>query len=253
MFYTTNTFVPYNYALKEAEVVFLGVPFVSGSLSKPALYGPLIVRESIKLKEGFPEKKICDLGDLEVVPGSYKLTAERIKQTLEDARNENRNAFPVIIGGDHTITLAIAEALHPRTIVQLDAHADLRREYLGIEYMQQTWAYHASRIAKIIQVGVVAMNPEEKLNENIRQMSAADFISHTPPMEHPIHLTIDIDVLENMETGLPEGRMKPEEVLKILEKIKPASVDIVEIADDKLPSRTGFVAADFIKKILEMI
>jgi len=254
MFYTSNTFVPYNYPLKEAEVVFLGIPFVSGSLSKPALYGPLVVRESLKLVEGLPEKKICDVGDLEVVPGSYKLTAERIKQTIEDIKNENQNAFLLFIGGEHSITLPITEALKPKTIIQLDAHADLRQEYLGNKFMQQTWAFHASRFAKIIQIGVVAMNKEEeKERESTIQMSPENFISNTPALEKPVHLTIDIDVLKNVATGLPEGKLEVEEVLSILNKIKPDSLDIVEIADFKLPSVTGFIAAKLIKKVLEML
>ena len=141
MFHTSNSFVSYNYPLKEADVVFLGIPFASASISKPALYGPVMVRESLKVKEDFidginlfEKLKLCDLGDMEVVPGSYELTAERIKQTINDIMSESK-AFPIIIGGDHSITLAITEALKPKTIVQLDAHADLRKDYLGNKYM----------------------------------------------------------------------------------------------------------------------
>ena len=72
-------------------------------------------------------------------------------------------------------------------------------------------------------------------------------------MERPIHMTIDIDVLENVVTGYPEGRMKLEELLKIIEKIKPDSMDIVEIADDKLPSNTGFIAAEIIMNVLSRL
>ena len=53
MLYTSNTFVSYNYPLEEADVVFLGIPFASTSISKASIYGPLVVREALKVKEDF--------------------------------------------------------------------------------------------------------------------------------------------------------------------------------------------------------
>ena len=71
-------------------------------------------------------------------------------------------------------------------------------------------------------------------------------------LERPIHLTVDIDVFDPsyVETGLPEGRLKPEDVFAMLERIDCDSMDITEIADNSLPSKTGFLAADIIKLIL---
>ena len=260
MFYTSNTFVSYNHPLKGADVVFLGIPFASASVSKPAIYGPVMVRESMKLVEDFVDGvnlfeklKVCDLGDLEIVPGSYELTAKRIRETIQDILSENKNAFPIFIGGDHSITLAITEALKPKTIVQLDAHADLRKDYLGNKYMQQTWAYHAAKFSRIIQIGVQSWNKEEiEIKENIESLSINDFLKANIKLENPIHLTIDIDVFDPsyVETGLPEGSAKPGEILAVLEKINCDSLDIVEIADDKLPSKTGFLAAKLIKNVL---
>jgi len=260
MLYTTNSFTV-NYPIEEADVVFVGIPFVSGSLSRPALYGPVMVRESIKLKEDyvdgkniFEKLKICDIGDIEVVPGSFELTSERIKDTVQSIKQTNEKAFPIFIGGDHSITLPITEALKPKTIIQFDAHADLRSEYLGNKYMQQTWAFHASKFARIIQVGVNSLNREEyeysKQSENVKNVSIGELKGMK--FEGPVHLTIDIDVLDAsyVETGLPEGKMKLDELFDALKNIDCDSMDIVEIADDKLPSKTGFIAADIIKTIL---
>ncbi len=262
MFHTSNTFVSYNHPPKEADVVFLGIPFAGTSVSKPAMYGPVMVRESLKLVEDFvPDKavnlfeklKVCDLGDIEVVPGSYVLTAERIRQTIGDAKQENEDAFLIFIGGEHLVTLPVIEALKPKTIVHLDAHSDSRSEYLGNEYTHQTWAYHASKIAKIIQAGVTTWNREEKDNlekNGIEFYDTGDFLRKKIKLIPPVHLTIDIDVLAGAETGLPEGKMDMDTLMKILDKISCDSMDIVEIADDRLPSRTGFMAAQIIKKAL---
>lgn len=262
MFYASNTFVSYNHPPKEADVVFLGIPFAGTSVSRPAMYGPVMVRESLKLTEDFladkkinlfEKLKVCDLGDIEVVPGSYQLTAERIRQTIEDVKEENKNAFLILIGGEHLVTLPVIEALKPKTIVHLDAHSDSRSEYLGNEYMHQTWAWHAAKTAKIIQIGVTTWNREEIKNakkNNIEFFSADDFLKNKSKFIPPVHLTIDIDVLQGTETGLPEGKMDMDTLMKILDKISCDSMDIVEIADDRLPSRTGFMAAQIIKRVL---
>lgn len=260
MLYTSNTFVGYNYPLKEADSVFLGIPFASTSTSKPAIYGPVMVRESLKLTEDFvggknifEKLKVCDIGDLEIVPGSYELTAERIRQTIADIKNENSHAFIIFVGGEHLITLPVTEALKPKTIVHLDAHSDSRSEYLGNKYMHQTWAYHASKFAKIIQVGVTTWNREEAENakkNSIEFYKSDDFIKNKIKLEPPVHLTIDIDVLAGAETGLPEGRMSLDTSLQIMEKINCDSMDITEIADYSLPSKTGFMAAHIIKSVL---
>lgn len=257
MLYASNTFVSYNYPLKEADVVFLGIPFASTSVSKPALYGPLMIRESLKLMEDFVNGnnifgslKVCDLGDIEVVPGSYELTAQRIRETVQDIREANRKAFLIFIGGEHLVTLPIAEALKPKTIVQLDAHADCRADYLGNKYMHQTWAHHASKFSDIVQIGVTSLSREEdeylSRKKNITQLSALKFLKKPPAMKKPVHLSIDIDVLEGAATGLPEGRLMLEQVLDIVAKVPCDSMDITEIADDRLPSVTGFRAAKLI-------
>ncbi|MBI4014738.1 MAG: arginase family protein [Candidatus Aenigmarchaeota archaeon] len=260
MFHTSNTFVPFNYALREANAVFIGVPFASTSTSKPAIYGPVMVREALKLTEDyvggkriFEKIKLCDAGDVEIVPGSYELTAKRIRETIADMKAENTKAFPIFVGGEHLITLPIVETLKPKTIIHLDAHADLRREYLGNEYMHQTWGYHASKLAKIVQIGVVSWSEEEKKvakEKGIVSLTADEFLKKTPVVKGPVHLTIDVDILEGAATGLPEGRMSMETLDKILDKIKCDSMDICEIADDTLPSATGFKAAHIIMRML---
>jgi agmatinase len=260
MFHTSNTFVGFNHKVKEADVVFLGIPFGSTSTSKPAIYGPVMVRESLKLTEDFidgknvfEKLKISDIGDLEIIPGDYQKTAANVKETISDIKNENPNAFLLFIGGEHLITLPIIEKLKPKTVIHLDSHADLRKNYLGNEYMHQTWAYHASKLAKVIQIGVENWNKEEvavREENNVQSYNAEEFLNKDLELEGPVHLSIDIDVLENVKTGLPEGKMSIVTLMKILNKIKCDSMDICEIADDTLPSNTGFKASHIIMKVL---
>jgi len=264
LFYTSKSFC-IEYPLEEANVVFLGIPSSEGSISSTSNYGPLIVRESLKLLEDYVKKKnvnifekikLCDVGDIEVVPGSYELTRKRIIETINDIRNVNKNALIIAVGGNHLITLPLAEALKPKTILQLDAHADLRKDYLGNKFMQQTWARHASKFTNIVQIGVRSWSREELefAKNNITSLEITDKLDSLK-LETPIHLTIDIDVFDPsfIKTGLPEPNgLKPEEVFNLIERLpKIQSMDIVEISDNKLPSKTGFLAGKLILKILE--
>lgn len=264
MFYTSNTFVPYNYQLKEADVLVLGIPFSSTSTAASSNYGPTVVREALRLTESrLGQIKIADIGDLEVVPGSFELTAQRIKDTVEEAALEcpDGKPFPFLlaVGGNHSITLPICEALKPRTVVVLDAHADCRADYLGNPHTHQTWAWHASKFAKIVHIGLNAPSAEEEVelaaNPNITCYSPEAFLELCPRLQPPIHLSVDVDVFDPsyVETGLPEGKLKPEQVFPVLEALAPAisSMDMVEIADTKLPGKTGWLAAQIVRLILE--
>lgn len=264
MLYTSNSFVPYNYELKDAENIFLGIPFSSTSVSETSQYGPTIVRESLKMTESWDNErkkhvfdKVCDLGDIEVVPGSYELTEERIIDTIQEARQENKDGFMIFIGGEHLVSLPIVKALKPKTIIHLDAHSDLRQEYMGLEHSHVTWAYHASKISNIIQLGVRSTSENEDLSL-AKQTSIEEFMKEKPELETPIHISIDMDVFDPsyVVTGLPESNgLRPEQVLNFIDFLRKTynigSMDIVEIADRNLPSKTGFLASELIKKIIK--
>ena len=223
------------------------------------MHGPALVRHALKNVENVPDRKFCDIGDIEIVPGSYELTAKRIRETVKEIKEANSAAFPMAVGGEHLITLPIIEALRPKTIIQMDAHSDTRENYLGRKYSHATWAFYASEISKIIQIGLNAVSEEEKKflarSKNIQTLSVADFLKFKPNIEKPVHLTIDMDVFDPsyVEAGFPEGNAKPDDVFAVLGRIVPQSMDIVEINDDRLPSKTAFLAAELIKRVLQNV
>ncbi len=258
--YISNSFT-FNYPLKEADIVFLGIPFSSTSISEKSMFGPTIVRECMKLIEGFSDDKngidifsnfkFCDLGNIEVVPGNYFLTRKRIKETLKEIKSINKEAFLIIIGGEHLISLPVIEFLKPDIVIQFDAHADMRKDYLGEKYSHATWAYHASKISKIIRYGVRSYSKEEKIlmEKNKKEKK----------VEKTAYITIDMDVFspEYVDVALPVFD-KPEKALSpntffdliedIFKKYKIVGMDITEINGDKILSKTGFLACEIIKK-----
>lgn len=265
--YTSNTFMPYNYPVEEAKIVFLGIPFSSTSISDSSNFGPVMVREALKITEpldpktrkNFMKEKICDLGNIEVVPGSYNLTAERVKETINEIKEANPDAIIMAIGGDHLISLPLVEALKPKTIIQLDAHRDLRENFLGNEYSHATWAYRAvkSLNCNLIQIGTREIGEEEIAIE--RQLGVHNSVDAIKNASGSIYMTIDMDVFDPcyVETGFPVSNgLTPKQVFEIIEMLKGKDVigiDINEISSRELPSKTGFLAAEIIRKILTTI
>ena len=73
----------YEFPLKEADVVLIGIPWDFSQTGYPTRYGPTFIREALRNVVGYdPDSKVnifeklkfCDLGDIEVVPGNWKLT-----------------------------------------------------------------------------------------------------------------------------------------------------------------------------------
>lgn len=262
--YVSNSFAGYNYPVEEAEVIFIGIPFSSTSISETSQYGPTIVRESLKMIEGFDEKsgkdfttkKICDLGNIEIVPGSYELTAERVIETIKQVRDANKYALIVVIGGDHLSTLPVVEALKPKTIIQLDAHRDLKEDYLGNRFSHSTWARRAveSMGCELIQIGTREGSPDEMEAE--KKLGIKKGFEDLKNAKDPVYLTIDMDVFDPcyVETGFPVSNgLTPKQVFEILEKLKGKNIigiDINEISSRSLPSKTGFLAAEIVRKAL---
>ena len=127
----------------EADIAVLGVPFDEGTWGWPGeRYGPRDIREGSQdykqadLKNGFyyfdsdtyvlKGKRWADCGDVEVAPTVPALTNDHVTEAVKRIRDQK--AFPVVIGGDHSITFPIIRALQDVPsimIVHFDAHLDL--------------------------------------------------------------------------------------------------------------------------------
>jgi len=258
MIYLRNSFLGHNYSLEEANVCVVGIPFDSTSISHGSRFGPTAIREALKDIEGydpragmdpFEKLKIADLGDVEIVPGSYKLTAERIADTVNWIRGRNPEAFILSLGGEHLVSLPIIETLKPETVVQFDAHADLREDFLKNKYSHADWAYYVAKNFNLVQRGIRSYSKGEE--ELIRKLKKNK-------ISGSVYLTVDIDVFDPgiaPETGLPEpSGWSFEEFCKNLNLLKGKLIgaDIVEVAPKGFNSPTAFLAANVVKKILCM-
>jgi len=269
MLYLRRTF-SYEYPIEKADVVLAGVPFDSTETGKSVKFGPVFLREGIKNLPGYDPKtgknpfesvKFADVGDVEVVPGSWKLTQERIRETIKWIFEENPKAFPVFLGGEHLITLGILEGLKPFfkdkiTVIHFDAHMDLLSEYMGEKFSHITWAYHIARnpAFRLVQVGCRSWSREEE--SNLRKFGVSEIIKD---ITGSVYLTIDLDVFDPAfapEVGTPEPEgMGPKEFFRILEKIPAKNLigmDIVECASDRINTPAAVLGAQVFKRVMGM-
>ena len=137
-----ENFIGCDSSFEEAEIVLYGAPFDSTTSFRPgARFGPSAIRhESFGLETYSPYQdrdlmdiRVFDSGDLELCFGSSEKALADIQDRAEEILKEGK--MPLLLGGEHLVTLAAVRAVAGRYsglhIIHFDAHADLRDDYLG--------------------------------------------------------------------------------------------------------------------------
>ena len=137
-----ETFIGCESSFEEASIVLYGAPFDSTTSFRPgARFGPSAMRhESFGLETYSPyqDKDLMDIhvfdsGDLELCFGSSEMALSDIEKRAEEILKAGK--FPLLLGGEHLVTLAAVRAVAAKYpdlhIIHFDAHADLRDDYLG--------------------------------------------------------------------------------------------------------------------------
>src|SRR5881396_2780299 len=252
-------FIACHRSLADARIVLYGIPFEGRvNLRKGADGGPRDLRlasDSIETYSPFLDRDmedlpLADIGDCELPDGAPP------REQLDAARDEIRawwrpGLIPFMLGGDHTATVPVIEAIAPAfpdlRILQLDAHPDLRDEFLGERYN------YASAMARVMDV----VAPERVYQVGMRTGAREEYRRKVPhlypahaihPVEavrsllpelsrHPLYVTIDVDVLDPSEapgTGAPEPcGLRASELIEIVRLLKPCTIvgtDLMEVA-----------------------
>lgn len=184
-----------------------------------------------------------------------------------------KDKFMVLLGGDHSISIGYFQALqekHPQlSVIQLDAHADLRDRYDSNPFSH---ACIMSRIREFtthtLQIGIRSMSLDEARRierENLAVCTMTDYrkgnfdidaaIARLPD---PVYVTVDVDVFDwsvIRSTGTPEpGGFLWDEALRLLQKIfmkkNVAGFDVVELSGDSHDRNSAFAVAKLIYKML---
>ncbi|MFZ4548934.1 MAG: agmatinase [Bacteroidales bacterium] len=181
-----------------------------------------------------------------------------------------KKKFPVILGGEHSVSVgafkAASEQFSDLTILQFDAHADIRDELNGSKYNHQCVMARAAEMAPIVQVGIRSMSAAER--EDIkpdRVFYAMQIYDQSTWMyellnklTRNVYITIDLDVLNPSimaSTGTPEpGGMNWFDIINILKKISEqvniVGFDITELVPNKDNKAPDYLTAKLIYTLL---
>lgn len=178
--------------------------------------------------------------------------------------------FPTFFGGEHSISIGLIESFRERyeylTVLQLDAHADLRKEYMGSPYNHACALHQASKTTNLIQVGIRSMDSSEKKYIDWSKCFLAEELDAEDDwmeqsialMTDQVYLTIDLDVFDPSimpSTGTPEpGGMDWYTVIRYLKKVferkQVVGFDIVELAPIEGLQGPNFLVAKLYYKLL---
>jgi len=272
-----QTFISAKTPLKEAMAVILGCPYDGSASFRPgARFGPSANRKaswgietfSPYFQRDLTQCSIHDMGDLELPLGEKKISLSLIRKALGQILSKKK--FPILLGGDHLITLPILEEIlpiHPRLhVIQVDAHADLREDYLGESLSHSTVMRkvvdHLGE-GRLFQIGIRSGTEDEfKLARKWKSIVPSDPRSLKAMVKRlknlPVYITLDLDV---MDPGLLPGVGTPEpggltfqgllSILKALQSLRVVGFDLVELTPDYDPTGISSVTSSVILR--EMI
>ncbi|HDQ03496.1 MAG TPA: agmatinase [Deltaproteobacteria bacterium] len=257
-------------SLRDAQFVVVPVPYDLTSTYQPgSRRGPAAIIEASCNMELFDEelKKETYLSGihttqpLDVDARGPKSMVSLVRKKI--SRIAAMDKIPVMLGGEHSISFGAVQALsekYPKlTVLQLDAHADLRDSYQNTAYSHASVARRFAEKCPLVQVGIRSMSKEDAdyLAKSEVKSYSADFIlvnedwpeKVCDDLSGDVYVSIDLDAFDPSimpSTGTPEpGGLNWSQVLRLLKLVAQNSrirgFDVVELAP--LP---GIIAPDFL-------
>jgi agmatinase len=182
----------------------------------------------------------------------------------------NQEKFPVVVGGNHTASIGSAKAFTEHfgnlSILQLDAHSDLRNEYEGSPYNHACATARMREFAPVIQVGIRSMSQEEASCADWERIFLAHelYLDKTKyqkaidKLTENVYITIDLDVFDPSlipSTGTPEpGGPEYFEIMNFLKEViwkkNVVGFDVVELCPSPANKAPDFIAAKIIYQLL---
>jgi agmatinase len=266
-----------DYAASRAVLWGIGQDFTT-SYRPGTRFGPGRIREASYGVEEFSyhslaslaDKTFFDLGDIAVVFGDAKESLDRAEQVAHKLFSDGK--LSMMMGGEHLVTVPCVKAAHATygddmVLLQFDAHADLREDYLGnplshaaamkrcLDFLPSKNLYQfgiRSGTADEYRIGTTECNlfPHEVL----RPLKEA-----IPTLgQRPVYITIDIDVMDPAfapGTGTPEpGGISSREMIDAIIAMKGLNVigfDVVEVAPGlDHTDRTAVLGAKLIREAI---
>ncbi len=270
---------PQQSALDTAGAVLIPVPIDSTtSFRTGARHGPAAIIAASAALEDYDIELGVDVADLgvhtapplEPQVGDPRQMVERVRTAVSHYAAQGSGKLTGVIGGDHSSTIGSAFAHLDRdpdlSVLYIDAHADLRDEYLGTRWGHSSGARRLSERCPVSLVGVRTLALEEKdyIDSNdiptcywppAGEDCIPDIISSLGPR---VYVSVDLDVLDPAEmpaVGTPEpGGMRWSELTGLLRRVSEEShivgFDVCELAPDLGLPAHSYTAAKLVYKMI---
>lgn len=274
----TSILPPYT-DLETAKVVILPVPYDSTTEWRSgARDGPRAIIDAsqylelydLELGREIYEVGIHTLPEVRPLMNSPEAMIHRVYLIAKGLIAQDK--LVVMLGGEHSLSLgtvrAFRESCEDLCVLQLDAHADLRHEYLGTNYSHACVMRRVSELCPIIQVGVRSLSWEEQqfLSQSKMQPFYMSMLTSNQAssdqiislLTKDVYVTIDLDVFDPSvmpAVGTPEpGGMQWYEVLSLLSSVAQrrhiVGFDIMELCPNEGPVSCAFLAAKLAYKLI---
>jgi len=266
------------YDLEHARYVLLPVPYDGTStFVKGADKGPqaiLDASDSLELYDVQYQIEACNTGihtdqhtyDLSSPDNMVQSVYQRVKHFMEMQK------FPILLGGEHSVSVgaikAMSEQYEDLTVLQIDAHADLRDEYHDSIYNHACVMRRAQDYARVVQVGIRNVCTEEMHNLVPENVFYAHDIYNTEEwmdraverLTQNVYVTFDLDGLDPSilpATGTPlPGGLQWYPTLKFLDKVfrqrNVVGFDVVELCPQPDSKVSDVLAATLVYKMINM-
>lgn len=261
-----------------SRIVILPVPYDDTSTwIKGADRGPDAILEAsanMELYDIDTDSEVYRLGIHTATPLTGHISPEamvtEVQESVEDHIGNGK--FIVTLGGEHSVSIgsifAHAKAYENLTVLQIDAHTDLRQEYMGSRFNHACVMARAREVAHCVQVGIRSMDVTEKEFAEKSDLFFAREINKFPKWQQKVvgrlrqnvYITFDLDAFDPSimpSTGTPEpGGLGWYEAMDligmVIENRNLVGMDVVELCPNPANRSPDFLAAKLIYQTLSM-
>ena len=266
-----------NATLENSKVMLITVPYDGTSTwGKGADKGPELFLDASENMELYDIETATEpylegvylAGEVTEDSSPEAMTEAVYQKTKEMLQYEDK--LFTLFGGEHSVSIgsirAVGEKYENLTVLQLDAHTDLRPEFHGSTSNHACAVFEANQKHNLVQVGIRSCDVEEMQYVPKGQCFWAHEIAENPnwiedvlsKVSGNVYITIDLDAFDPSiapSTGTPEpGGLAWYPTLKLLKKVfekcNVVAFDIVELMDSANPKPTAFLAAKLYYKML---
>src|SRR4030042_1221108 len=262
--FTSRAFLAAESSHATRPAVIVGCPLdITSSFRPGTRFAPQAIRDcswgletySPRLDRDLEELKICDVGDISLPQGDLEGALGMIQGYLATVIRDKK--FPLLLGGEHLISVPVVNELTKHhqnlAVIQLDAHADFRQEYLGNPLSHATVMRRIADILggeNIFQLGIRSGTREEM--RAARELGSLSEVGDTlrRAAGRPVYLTVDLDLLDPAVApgvGAPEpGGLTFDECISLISQLSSLRVvgfDVVELSPPYDPTQQSAMAA----------